>query len=185
MTVLFNRNDVYNPRLFYPSETVVAGTRWSSGFKPKKSAASSPVKWATLTILTPPMNGKKDNKVTSEEESHYLKTLNAKAPTDDEILARHESTSSPSDAEKKLSEILDHLARRGCIWTRAGQKTRASLRNPDPKTRPEYLVQGVFPEVRETRSELAYFTLCVLNPIPTYLPSPPNRHSWLAANATK
>ena len=147
-TRLFSGNGVHDAHLFYPPESVVASPAWSSSSSASlPSAVMSPVKWATISILTPPPDGKKDNSVSKEEEKRYLATLNARQPTDEELLAQLSFAPSKA-AHDALEAILHHLHRRGCIWTRAAHRSRPSLRNPDPKARPEFMVQGVFTEVR-------------------------------------
>jgi hypothetical protein len=143
-SLLFNGNYKHEPRLFYPSETVVSGTKWSAKYR--SDAITAPVKWATLSVLSPPQDGKKDNAMSAEVEKEYLSSLKSFNQSD-EFLMREQLFIPSQEAESRLDEILAHLSRRGCIWTRAGHRTRPSLRNLNPKQRPEYMIQGIFPEV--------------------------------------
>ncbi|UZJ52711.1 hypothetical protein CBS101457_002031 [Exobasidium rhododendri] len=143
VSLLFNGNYKNDPRLFYPSESIVSGTKWSSKYR--ADTVTAPVKWATLSVLTPPDDGKKDNSVSPENEKEYLKLLGSTI-LDDEAILERQLFEPGQEAQRKLDEILDHLSRRGCIWTRAGHRSRASLRNPDPKQRPEFMIQGIFTE---------------------------------------
>lgn len=150
ISTLLRAIDVQSPTFTYAPLSVVAAPKWAKIKSPTAyAAASADVRWATLSILSPPLEGS-SNAVSKEQEKTFLAEAygnnGKKEPkTDEELLAQFWQ---PTDeAEIMLDKILATLDRRGCIWTHAGHRNTPGLRNPDPKARPEFAVLGVFPAV--------------------------------------
>ncbi|PWN41739.1 hypothetical protein IE81DRAFT_324230 [Ceraceosorus guamensis] len=147
ITALLKALDLSNPLFVYPAPSIVQAPKWATVKNASfMAAASADVKWATLTILTPPAEGH-TNEITKEQEAAYLKDQYGSGAkprkTNAELLA---AMWEPDDiAEQQLDRVLEALERRGGIWTHAAHRSTPGLRNPDPKQRPEFIVRGVFP----------------------------------------
>ncbi|PWN93565.1 hypothetical protein FA10DRAFT_277351 [Acaromyces ingoldii] len=157
LRLLFYGSDVRSPALFYPAHLVRRVPKWatcsSDAARREVAAASAGVRWATLLILTAPLDGSRSNVVSKEREKEYFEDMKNNQShkfspdTDEAAQRRFEGTFTPTAAaEEKLQRILDTLQSRGALWTAAGHDTNKTMRNEDPSKRPAFLVQGLFPE---------------------------------------
>lgn len=130
-------DDVHNAHLIYPPESVRSAPK---SLTRKDGNVVVDVKWATLRILTPQVSADRSKgKETAPPPDALQKE------SDEELLARlFEPT---AEANQTLDRVLEHLERRGGVWTHAGHFTGHSFKNTDPRGRPEFTVHGVFPTV--------------------------------------
>lgn len=187
LRLLFYGSDVRSPALFYPAHLVRRVPKWatcsSDAARREVAAASAGVRWATLLILTAPLDGSRSNVVSKEREKEYFEEMKTNqshkfSPDSDEAAQRRfEGTFKPTAAaEEKLQRILDTLQSRGALWTAAGHDTNKTMRNEDPSKRPAFLVQGLFPEVcfaclslsYSLQAQMSFFTQAMLDRFKDY-----------------
>ncbi|KDN52028.1 hypothetical protein K437DRAFT_46432 [Tilletiaria anomala UBC 951] len=175
---LLKTEDVENQHLVYPPEMIV---RAPSKLMRQDGSALIEVRWATLRLLSPAKVPNKEGPQLSNDGSGKPNADGSSNPatgisfgpttgTDEQLLARLFEPS--EEAELLLDRVLDHLERRGGIWTHAGHFTAQSYKNVDPRNRPEFTVHGLFPlpllqRMKKYRSNKN-------QPMPSDLQLPPN-----------
>lgn len=151
-TLLFCGNDVNTTTLYYPAHNILKTPPWAVkksliGGSSSSSFAAATVKWATCTFTSPAPEGsidlQDDKKSRAERERAILDKI-VKGETDEEILARMQPRSAA--AEALLDRLLAHLQCRGVLWCQAAHLCRPSTLNADPTTRPQFAIQGLYPE---------------------------------------
>lgn len=148
-TLLFCGSDVNTTTLYYPAHIVLKTPPWAAKKKGGAAAAfaSATVKWATCTFTSPAPEGsadlQDDKKSRADRERAILDKILRKE-SDEEILARLQPRSASSDA--LLDRLLAHLQCRGVMWSQAAHVCRPSTLNSDPTLRPQFAVQGLYPE---------------------------------------
>lgn len=151
--LLFNGNDVRDATIFFPAHVQLRTPNWAmqkrliGGGGSSQSFASAQVKWATVIFTSPVIPGSiddnDDKEYRAQRQKEVLAKLNVTEP-DEEILARSKPPSERNEAI--LDQLLLYLERRGVVWGKVGHLTKPSLLNSDPKARPQFAVQGMFPE---------------------------------------
>lgn len=151
--LLFNGNDVRDATMFFPAHVLLRTPNWATqkkligGGGSSQTFASTQVKWATVIFTSPVVPGSADDNddksYRAQREKEVLSKLNTSEP-DEEILARSKPPSERNEA--LLDQLLLYLERRGVVWGKVGHLTKPSILNSDPKIRPQFAVQGMFPE---------------------------------------
>ena len=109
----------------------------------KDGKAVVQVKWATLRLLSP-MSPSQASDAARMDKGKRADFFNPNTETAEQYQARLFEPSRAAD--KLLDGVLEHIERRGGIWTHAGHFCGHSFKNDDPKVRPEFTVHGVFPK---------------------------------------
>lgn len=154
MKLLFNGNDVRDATIFFPAHVLLRTPNWAIQKKliggsggSSQTFASAQVKWATVIFTSPVVPGSADDnddkQYRAQCEKEVLSRLSSTEP-DEDILARSKPPSERNEA--LLDQLLLFLERRGVVWGKVGHCTKPSLLNSDPKIRPQFAVQGMFPE---------------------------------------
>ncbi|PWN31717.1 uncharacterized protein FA14DRAFT_162633 [Meira miltonrushii] len=151
--LLFNGNDVRDATIFFPAHVLLRTPNWAvqkkliGGGGQSQTFASAQVKWATCIFTSPVVPGSADDNddkaYRAQREKEILSKLSV-GETDDVILARSKPPSERNEA--LLDKLLLFLERRGVVWCKVGHLAKPSMLNSDPVLRPQFAVQGMFPE---------------------------------------
>lgn len=118
------------------------------------SSVQSPMVFATIDLLAPPSRlletgGPFPPEMNKASDADLLTSARMIADfdrsSDEERFNKFMFTPSEEDS-KLLVDMLNALERRGGIWCEAGRLITPSSRNPDPRDRARFLVEGLFPE---------------------------------------
>lgn len=147
LMILFQARDTHSPTLYYHSSNINFMPAWAVD-KNNPQFAAVPAQWATICFLAP--QKEIDDGATivegEEEDDEEEGEVERGNESDEQIFKR---IFVPDEAsEVIMKRLLTHLESRGAMWARVGRYCKPTQSNPNPRSRAEYVVIGLFPKVR-------------------------------------